>query len=405
MIRIAKFVGIFLAVTIAVFGGIYLLNKSAVDAVLKNDLSEGTEWVPKTYSLRGLVEYLAADPNSYSLVSLRGDEPDSSIYFNADAKRSLGNLAHIMLIAAYVDAVDSGTVDRNQAVDWAKIYALHVPRFENNRFSAAISELQKVENPVLDDLVRFMVKNNEAAFADYLQYILGYDVVVQIPHRFGAQNIEAPLLWSGFVLAWDPGAQQASFEELETRYSSMVDSVYHQTISDLGKRYANDLMYRDEVSQLMANGDELLFAQEKKRNAMATRGSPIELAQLLHELLNGTLLNAAAQNHLKDLLSWPMKNPKTARDFSSYAAVYDSRMGYLAGIDIGMVSGETEPTTQVFIMENIPIGLFLHLSSNLMTQDFQQRLIWDPALANLAYSLLSNTNSEDGLSQSIPPKE
>jgi hypothetical protein len=31
-------------------------------------------------------------------------------------------------------------------------------------------------------------------------------------------------------------------------------------------------------------------------------------------------------------------------------------------------------------MENIPIGLFLHLSSNLMTQDVQQRIFWDPEL-------------------------
>lgn len=401
MIRIAKFVGIFLAVTVAVFGGIYLLNKSAVDAVLKNDLSEGTEWVPKTYSLRGLVEYLAADPNSYSLVSLRGDEPDSSIYFNADAKRSLGNLAHIMLIAAYVDAVDAGTVDRDQAIDWAKLESLHVPSNENNRYAAALSELRDDEQPVLDDLVRSLAKNNEAAFADYLQSVLGYDVVSQIPQRFGAEHLESPLLWSGLVLAWDPRVQQSTFEELEVRYSSMDDSVYHQTISDLGQLFASDPSYRENVSELIANGDGLLFAQEKKRNAMATRGNPIELAKLLHDLLNGGLLSESAQHHLMDLLSWPMQNPKTAKDFSSYAAVYDSRMGYLAGIDIGIATGETEPTTQVFIMENIPIGLFLHLSSNLMTQDFQQRLIWDPELAKTAYTLLSNTRSEDGLSKSI----
>jgi hypothetical protein len=92
-----------------------------------------------------------------------------------------------------------------------------------------------------------------------------------------------------------------------------------------------------------------------------------------------------------------MRNDKINRYFVRYTAIYDSRMGYLAGIDYGQSkqtpSTETAstkaPTTlapfaggraQVFIMENIPIGLFLHLSSNLMTQDVQQRIFWDPAL-------------------------
>ena len=99
MIRISKFLGIFLAVAVSLFGGIYWFNRTAIDSVLRNDLSEGTEYVPLTYSLRGLVEYLGSEPDSYSLVSLRNDPPDSSILFNADVRRSLGNLAHLPLIA------------------------------------------------------------------------------------------------------------------------------------------------------------------------------------------------------------------------------------------------------------------------------------------------------------------
>jgi hypothetical protein len=83
-----------------------------------------------------------------------------------------------------------------------------------------------------------------------------------------------------------------------------------------------------------------------------------------------------------------MSNEKTARDFNAYYAIYDSRMGYLAGVDFGASTYENIPTAQVFVMENIPVGLFLHLSSNLMTQDFQQRLIWDPALRATAIALL-----------------
>jgi hypothetical protein len=45
-------------------------------------------------------------------------------------------------------------------------------------------------------------------------------------------------------------------------------------------------------------------------------------------------------------------------------------------------------------MENIPVGLFMHLSSNLMTQDFQQRLIWDPELVKVVYENLNEETSQ-----------
>ena len=127
---------------------------------------------------------------------------------------------------------------------------------------------------------------------------------------------------------------------------------------------------------------------------MTTRGHPEEYARFMHDLLAGDLLQTKAREHLYRLLSWPLDNHKIARDFSRYAALYDSKMGYLAGVDFGTRAGETQPTAQVFIMENIPIGLFLHLSSNLMTQDFQQRLIWDPGLDKVVFEELSGTQTD-----------
>jgi hypothetical protein len=399
MIRIAKFLGIFLLVATSLFGGIYWLNKSAIDAVLRNDLSEGAEFVPLTYSLKGLVEYLATDSDSYSLVSIRADKPDSSVYFNADVRRSLGNLAHLLLIASYVDAVDAGEVDSTQLVDIALLEQLQVPRFEVNRFKDDIGKLRRLDNPSINDVARMLAENNNTVFADYLYYFLGGERVKRIPSRFGLDGIEAPLPWSGIVTAWDPRIQGRPFEMLHGEYESMCDTCYHEKITEFGLKYMTDAAWRDTVATRIGSDDDILFTEEKIRNRYTTRAIPRDLAQFMARLVMGDALSQGAQNHLSSILSWPMKNSKTTRDFDRYMAIYDSRMGYLAGVDLGILPGETEPVSQVFIMENIPVGLFMHLSSNLMTQDFQQRLIWDPELARVAYNSLNGTTpSQVGMS-------
>jgi len=396
MIRIAKFLGIFLLVAVSIFGGIYLLNKSAIDAVFRNDLSEGTEWVPKTYSLKGLVQYLSEDPEFYSLVSIQQSRPDSNVSYNGEARRSLGNLAHLMLIAHYVDAVGAGEIDSAAVVDLSRLEELHVPGHENNRFRQTITEDVDLMEDLgremrLEDLVRSLARNNVAAYADYLYFTLGKERIASTSERFALQGVEAPLVWAGFVTAWDPRVQLRSFEDIASEYTQMSDSSYHAMILEYGFRYENDPAWRDSVANRVKSGTEMLFVQEKKRNRYMTRGQVSTYATFINDLLQGELLDDAKRTHLTSILSWPMKNEKTARDFKNYSAIYDSRMGYLAGVDFGVSSYERIPTAQVFVMENIPVGLFLHLSSNLMTQDFQQRLIWDPALRTTAIEYLNTT--------------
>lgn len=389
MIRIAKFIGAFLMVAITLFGGIYWLNKSAVDAVLRNDLSEGSEFVPLTYSLKGLVEYLATDPGSYSLVSVRSDKPDSSVYFNSDTRRSLGNLAHLMLIASYVDAVHSGELDSTSQVDISLLEQFRVPNFEPNRFRNDLGDLQDIDQPTINDLVYLLVENNNTVFADYLYHILGAQRVAAIPARFGLGNVEAPLPWAGIVTAWDPRVQERPFEMLRGEYEAECDNCYHAKVAEFGQRYLSDAAWRDTVAARVSRGDDILFVEEKIRNRFTTRAVPEEYAIFFKNLIEGDLLSPAAKEHAVRILSWPMKNSKTSREFEQYMAIYDSRMGYLAGVDYGIIAGETQAVQQVFIMENIPVGLFMHLSSNLMTQDFQQRLIWDPSLTKAVFDNLN----------------
>jgi len=396
MIRIAKFVGAFLLVTVMVFGSIYVFNKRAIDNVFQNDLSEGTEWVPKTYSISGLVSYWAEQPADNSLVSLT-DSTETSVHFNGKVTRSLSNLAHFLLIVRYVEAVDQGEVDAGMLVDQALLAELHVPGVEDRRFAAHLEALGEQTPVSLDALVMALAENNDPAFADYLQLQLGAERVSDIPTRYGLLTIEPPLPWAGYYAGWEPTVQEKPFSELAATYVSIGRTAYHERITALGWQYFTDAEQRNLMRRQFEEREDLLSVDEKYRNRFTTLGQPEELARFVQRVFETDLISGKARAHLYHLLSWPMRNNKINRYFERYTAIYDSRMGYLAGIDYGQSkqtpSTETAstkaPTTlapfaggraQVFIMENIPIGLFLHLSSNLMTQDVQQRIFWDPAL-------------------------
>lgn len=410
MIRIAKFVGAFLLVAILVFGSIYVFNKRAIDNVFRNDLSEGTEWVPKTYSISGLVSYWAEQPTDNSLVSLT-HTPETSVHFKGKVTRSLSNLAHFLLIVRYVEAVDQGEIDAGMLVDQALLADIHVPGVEDQRFEAHLealleqaeltqAELEQADSkqaqPSLDALVTALAENNDPAFADYLQLQLGPERVRELPTRYGLQTIEPPLPWAGYYVGWEPVVQDKPFSELAAAYQSMGRSAYHTAITELGWQYLTDVEARKRMRGRFENHTDLLFVDEKYRNRWTTLGQPEELAAFVQRVFETDLLSVAAREHLYRLLNWPMRNDKINRQFERYVAIYDSRMGYLAGIDYGKARPSTSTITsnassstsadpfearaQVFIMENIPIGLFLHLSSNLMTQDVQQRIFWDPEL-------------------------
>lgn len=419
MIRIAKFVGAFLLVAFLVFGSIYFFNKRAIDNVFRNDLSEGTEWVPKTYSISGLVSYWAEKPTDNSLVSLT-NAAETSVHFNGNETRSLSNLAHFLLIVRYAEAVDQGEIDAGMPVDQALLADIHVPGVEDQRFEAHLEALldqaeampaaqaqaaSKQAQPSLDALVTALAENNDPAFADYLQLQLGAERVREIPTRYGLQTIEPPLPWAGYYVGWEPVVQGKPFSELAAAHESMGRSAYHTYITELGWQYLTDREARKRMRGHFEQHTDLLFVDEKYRNRWTTLGQPKELAAFVQRVFETELLSGAAREHLYRLLNWPMRNDKINRQFERYVAIYDSRMGYLAGIDYGKArpfgSGASasnassnisssassnatatpfEARAQVFIMENIPIGLFLHLSSNLMTQDVQQRIFWDPEL-------------------------
>jgi hypothetical protein len=105
-----------------------------------------------------------------------------------------------------------------------------------------------------------------------------------------------------------------------------------------------------------------------------------ELTDLMLRLWNDKILSEEISKRVKTKLRWPMGSEPIARSFEDYGAIYDNRMGLLVGIDFGTSAYDGHTSVQAVFFDRLPVGFWVHMSANYMQEDFQQRLIWDPAL-------------------------
>ncbi|MDZ7756141.1 hypothetical protein [Rhodohalobacter sp.] len=87
-----------------------------------------------------------------------------------------------------------------------------------------------------------------------------------------------------------------------------------------------------------------------------------------------------------------MGSEPIARSFEDYGAIYDNRMGLLGGIDFGTSIYDGHTSVQAIFFDQLPVGFWVHMSANHMQEDYQQRLIWDPALYETTLQKISETD-------------
>ena len=146
--RILKFLGVFLLTLIIVFLIVFGYNLDALFTLFDNQkgIKEGQEWVQKTYSLKGLTEYVGAQPERVSIASLAINNPDSSIQYNVHEPRTMGRLATIFLVIEYARQVDEGTLNPDEQIAYELLNQYQLPYMDESDHSDALSKLREWES-------------------------------------------------------------------------------------------------------------------------------------------------------------------------------------------------------------------------------------------------------------------
>ncbi len=319
MKRFFLFAGVFTGVVALVYLLVFGVNFTVFSTVFKNNeaMAEGSEWVQNTYSLAGLADYIAKNPKNASVVLYDATHDSLMVDFGGDVARPLGALNNLILLIALDDAVTAGTLSLQSTIDPDQVRKFKVEGIEQRRLEEGLKQLGKA--PTWSEAVDLMVRTGHWWISDHLYETLGSETI----------DLYTDSLGKGAIDAYVP------FHILFSPHAGGMD-----------------------------------FKTERELYATFPLGEPRALLNVLR----------GASPRVIQWLSWPMENASVRRDMTQFSALFESRMSILSGVSIGTSRYTGIQYLQVVMLTDIPAGLWFHLSANFMNQDFQQRLVFDPAM-------------------------
>lgn len=390
MLRILKFIGAFLAAFLLIFFIVFGFNMNALFTLFENseDIQEGQEWVAKTQSLKGLTEYIGAQPERVSVASIAIENPDSSILYNEHTPRTMGILSNIFTVIEYARQVEQGKLNPDEQVPLTEVDHYQLPYVDASNHSTAVDWLEdqgKIsdQNTVaISDLIQVSVEFNDLAASDYLFFRLGSDQIDSLLDLLDVQETESPLPFSGMYTAMKPSVFEMENRQRMDTLSSMNRASFDSLAIATSKKIAGNETFRDLVfSQFRRDeGLGIPFAMQRDLLDFFPKTTAWEMANLMKLIQKEELISQNVSKRVKEIMSWPLKSSRLQSDFKSYGAYYDSRLGLVNGIDFGASTYSEEPFAQAVFFDDLQLAFWFHMSSNLIHQDFEQRLIWDPAL-------------------------
>lgn len=383
--RILKFIGAFLGTLLVVFFIVFGFNLDALTTLFKNseDLQEGQEWVSKTTSLKGLTEYIGENSEHTAVVSRSVTNPDTTIAYGEHERHTLGTLSNFFLITTYVRLVEDGKVNPAESVALNEVDHYQLPYIDASHHEDAKNALNSTAGSAqLQDLIESMIIYNDLAAADYLYQKLGADAIAGTYQLLELQHTDAHLPFAGLYITLHPNLTgnnfSTHFEELK---KLSRDELRDQVLTNF-ERFMNDEKFHDEVINLFqkTNGLGIGFTERRDILSLFPKSTAGELSQLMMKLEQNKLISEAVSKGVKNIMDWPYAEQGLNNDFKYYGAIYDNRLGLLNGLDYGASVYSEEPFAQAVFFDSLQVAFWFHMSSTLMYQDYQQRLMWDPAL-------------------------
>lgn len=387
--RALKFLGVFLLAVLIVFGGIIGLYWKSFNTFFDNraGLMEGTEWVSKTQSLRGLSEYIAQNPEDVSLASVVVTAQDSAIYFQEDRPRVLGALSNFFIFTAYADLIQQGTFSEDELISWEQVSFYQLPEVDQAVHIESYNYAQEAGwiddgSIKLKDALQLLVIYNDLALADYLWWNVDQEYWSELKENLSLTETEMPLPFSGLYITISPGIQEKTTSEIIENWQSTDSDEFRNYVAGQSSRIKEESTERNQILEYMKNyrlGNT--FMEERDALALFPKTTANEMVQVMQDLWANEMISPEVSEQVKSWMRWQIEQQSELKnDFTDYGALFDTRMGLLNGIDFGTSAYTGDTTVQILFFDRIPIGFWFHMSSLLMHQDFQQRLIFDPAM-------------------------
>lgn len=385
--RLFKFFAVFAIILGLVYIVVIGLNMNVFKSVFSNQeaLAEGSEWVEKTFSLSGLVDFIEAHPELVSVTlsdtNTVGKTDSTAILYQSTQPRAMAGTGHLILLGAYARMIQNGELSPDQSVSRDQIIRFLIPGFEPGKHRETMRLLAEMNQEsdyfTLDTVIQAMILRNHQPSADAVYQIIGIDNINATISASGLIGIQTPALWSGFHIAV-ASSQQGS------DYQNEYQLISNRLLQDSGTD-ATTLMQVVDLSKI-----DYTFLEEKQAYRSLPVAQPESMAAFLVWMLDSNRFGSAATDVIKSHLSWPMRDSKVTRDFTELYAIYDNRISISHGVAVGTSTYTNRTQVSTVYFDHLPVGFWMHMSSNLINQDYQMRLMYDPALYERSFSMLQS---------------
>ncbi len=374
-----------MVVTLIVFAAAGIPNFSAFKTLFSNTdgMRDGYEYVEKTFSLQGLTEFIGEHPEYMSVVSYNVNNPDSGIFYGADIPRTQGAISNFFLVAEYERQVLNGNINPREEVQIEDIEKYFLPQISENAHESSLETLNELSEDglILDEVVQTMIESNGLALADFVWFKLGEENINNLMDSLSVTTTDDPLPFSGIYISINP-----EFADTSRTYSD-------KEIIKFAERFQDDEQYRQQIlDSYRENRLNLNFLQERDALSKFPQTTAREMADLMAKLQQNELISETVSEAIKVKMNWTFEGEAIQRSFTKYGAIYDNRMGMLSGIDFGTSKFDGHTSAQAVFFDQLPVAFFIHLSANHMQEDYQQRLIWDPALYETTIKEINRNN-------------
>ena len=387
--RIFKFFAVFLITAILLFGFVIGLNWNSFNTFFDNReaLLEGNEWVSKSTSLKGLSEYMGANPEHSSLSSQVITAPDSAIAFMPHSPRVMGTVQNFFILAAYAIEINDGNIDPDSLITWDDISRYQLTNVEESAHTDAFETASErgwtPEGEItVNNTLHLLAETGDFAIADYLWWNIGHEKWDELSYQLGLSETEMPLPFSGLYLSISTVINNKSVSQILQEHKNTESGEWRNHVISLSEEFLFDEEKRTELNGLL-NKHRLgnTFAEERDGMSVFPTATSSELSNILERLVRDEFINANISQMIKEWMRWPMRVQRgITEDFSDYGAMYDNRMGLMNGINFGTSAYTGDTTVQALFLDQLPIGFWFHASGGLMHQNFMQRMIIDPAM-------------------------
>jgi hypothetical protein len=373
-----------------------------------HERSEGAALAQPLLSTDSLLDYSADHPDQVALSCWEIGDERNGISFNASRPQPTALASALLVLAAYASEADpegQGETPVSLA-HWDRFWfpgtdgGAHVAALLDARASGALQDGAGRYSIAASAPVAAAHPSGSLRFRDLLRAMIQHadpaamDVVIE---HLGRARLTERVLGLGFPIEAVPlpaSAVQLSLlsdvaaPELLARFRAMPRGTHADTIWAQFLQLRNDSQLRARSLQRLeqrASGFSLREAAQLSA-ALSAHGTAAQYAHLMEQIASGELSSA---DYMRAQLERPASAANAREELEQLGSVRASQPGVYASVSYGRVLGSQRTRVLAVMLRNLPMGVWLHLSSGYLLRRFEAELLADDAFFERAKARLN----------------